>query len=463
MVGPVKASTRWAVNQFFFNPHHAREKEALALDAYTNQTPVPEECPDYNIYTTSVKRVTKEALDAAANEEARAIRNRGDDTGLKDTFLDNIDNPILLSSNFSLGELYAIRHLLTQNTEENEQLESQKLVLANIIRDLKAKKTPDSLKLLEESKVHNYPRGEAYYLKAKKDQPTIIAFHGNDGLSRWQFLQLYEECQRRGYGLLCPEYRSFTEGFPEKPSETNVYLDGQAAIHYLKTHAKINPSEIIVYGESLGAAIATEVAHTNKNIKGLVLNCPFASARIASAWVVDHESKGKGISGLFKRGVGFGARTLINRHIAADTFDNEGKAATMRVPTWVISSTEDTRVPPEQHDIVNGNIDVPYWHAPKKVAGEHLSATPNDIFEVIAMAAGIGQDQEREENQVARDEVALPSVAVETPAISKEKPLRIENGTAPENWRGKLKSTGKKSWEEKVENPKESKNNELEI
>ena len=54
-----------------------------------------------------------------------------------------------------------------------------------------------------------------------------------------------------GINLLLLEYRGYglSEG---QPTEEGLYLDAQAAIHYLKTRTDIDQNKIIVFGRSLG-------------------------------------------------------------------------------------------------------------------------------------------------------------------------------------------------------------------
>ena len=69
-------------------------------------------------------------------------------------------------------------------------------------------------------------------------------------------------------------WRGFS-GNEGKPSENNLYTDGISAIEWLKKKG-VTEKDIIIYGESLGTGIATEIAQ-NKNFAGLILETPFTS------------------------------------------------------------------------------------------------------------------------------------------------------------------------------------------
>ena len=69
-------------------------------------------------------------------------------------------------------------------------------------------------------------------------------------------------------------WRGFS-GNEGKPSEEGLYEDGNSSIRWLK-NLGLTEKDIIIYGESLGTGIATEIAQ-NKNFAGLILETPFTS------------------------------------------------------------------------------------------------------------------------------------------------------------------------------------------
>jgi fermentation-respiration switch protein FrsA (DUF1100 family) len=60
--------------------------------------------------------------------------------------------------------------------------------------------------------------------------------------------------QQLGCNLLLFDYRGYgmSEG---TPSEEGLYLDAQAALHFLSSRRDVNHSEIIIFGRSLGEII----------------------------------------------------------------------------------------------------------------------------------------------------------------------------------------------------------------
>ncbi len=69
-------------------------------------------------------------------------------------------------------------------------------------------------------------------------------------------------------------WRGFS-GNKGKPNEEGLYKDATASINWLNERG-IKEENIIIYGESLGTAIATEIAQ-NKNYAGVILESPFTS------------------------------------------------------------------------------------------------------------------------------------------------------------------------------------------
>ena len=114
---------------------------------------------------------------------------------------------------------------------------------------------------------------EAWFKKAQEGKQTILYLHGNGGhLGHRSFkIRPYIES---GFGLLLISYRGYG-GNPGKPTELDLYTDGQAGLKFLDDQ-QVPVSETIVYGESLGTGVAIEIIR-NLPIYCLILEAPFSS------------------------------------------------------------------------------------------------------------------------------------------------------------------------------------------
>ncbi|MFA5937705.1 MAG: alpha/beta hydrolase [Candidatus Paceibacterota bacterium] len=108
---------------------------------------------------------------------------------------------------------------------------------------------------------------------AKKDAPLVLFFHGNGGniSGRTAKAQLLHTL---GCGVLLVSYRGYAKS-GGKPSEQGLYLDAQSVFDWAQHEFK--PAKTVFYGESLGTAVATELA-VRRHADALILESPFTSA-----------------------------------------------------------------------------------------------------------------------------------------------------------------------------------------
>lgn len=108
---------------------------------------------------------------------------------------------------------------------------------------------------------HDGVRLNAWLIRASRDSPMVLWFHGNAGniADRVENARLLVD---RGLSLFLVDYRGYgkSEG---APSEKGIYIDGQAAYDYLVSERDIAPGNLIVFGRSLGSTVAVYVASRN--------------------------------------------------------------------------------------------------------------------------------------------------------------------------------------------------------
>ncbi|XP_049885948.1 protein ABHD13 [Pectinophora gossypiella] len=121
-------------------------------------------------------------------------------------------------------------------------------------------------------------------------KPTMIFFHGNAGNMGQRLSNVSGFYHKLSINILMVEYRGYglSEG---SPSECGLYVDAQSALDYLLQRTDIDRSKIIVFGRSLGGAVAIDLAsrleYRNK-IWALVVENTFTSipdmAQIILKW-----------------------------------------------------------------------------------------------------------------------------------------------------------------------------------
>ena len=109
--------------------------------------------------------------------------------------------------------------------------------------------------------------------KDLKKNKTILYFHGNAGDLTNRVHKL-NELNKLDVNILIISWRGFS-GNPGKPTEKNLYNDARKSVEWLNETGVTNKN-IILYGESLGTGVATELGQNN-SFSGIVLESPFTS------------------------------------------------------------------------------------------------------------------------------------------------------------------------------------------
>ena len=109
--------------------------------------------------------------------------------------------------------------------------------------------------------------------KNYKEYKTLLFLHGNAGTLENRIYKI-NHFKDVNVNFLIIAWRGFS-GNKGKPSEKGLYEDAKSAIKWLKNKG-IKEENIIIYGESLGTGVATEIAQ-NKNFAGVILESPFTS------------------------------------------------------------------------------------------------------------------------------------------------------------------------------------------
>ncbi|KIY53371.1 alpha/beta-hydrolase, partial [Fistulina hepatica ATCC 64428] len=117
---------------------------------------------------------------------------------------------------------------------------------------------------------------QCYLLYSSRPRLTLIVFLGN-AMNIGQFIDIARMFLRRGCHVLLVSYRGFAKS-TGAPSERGLCIDAQTALDYAHTHPSLSKFPIIVYGLSLGGAVAISVASRNTDrLAGLIIENTFLS------------------------------------------------------------------------------------------------------------------------------------------------------------------------------------------
>jgi len=159
-----------------------------------------------------------------------------------------------------------------------------------------------------------------WLVKHPNAKSVLLFFHGNAGNigDRLDKIKLFHDI---GLDVLIVDYRGYgrSEG---RPTEKGIYLDAVAAYDHLRKRADTKDKNIILYGASLGGAVAVDLA-TKRDVSCLIADSTFSSA-----------------TDIAKRLYPFIPSFLIRTKM-----DSLGKIKALTLPKLFIHSKEDSIVP----------------------------------------------------------------------------------------------------------------------
>lgn len=110
-------------------------------------------------------------------------------------------------------------------------------------------------------------------------RPLALFFSGNGGHRGYRVPEA-AILTRAGADVFLFDYRGYGDN-PGHPSEESLASDAQAVWRYTTEERRVATPQIVLYGESLGCAVATrlaaELASTGNNPAGIVLRSPFST------------------------------------------------------------------------------------------------------------------------------------------------------------------------------------------
>lgn len=165
----------------------------------------------------------------------------------------------------------------------------------------------------------------AWWIPAEGARAAVLVSHGNAGSIEGR-LHLARAFHEMGFGVLLYDYRGYG-GNAGRPDEEGTYLDAEAAWELLTRELAQPPGSIVLYGESLGGAVAVELARRRPEAAALVIEASFTSLAEVGARAYPW---------------------LPVRWLARHRYESIEKVGALALPILVLHSPEDDVVPIEQ-------------------------------------------------------------------------------------------------------------------
>ncbi len=152
---------------------------------------------------------------------------------------------------------------------------------------------------------------------------VLIFFHGNAGNVSHRLERARTLVAALGVDVVLVDYRGYGQS-GGVPSEDGLYADGEA-IYRTVVARGIPPERIVLFGESLGCAVAIETALANR-CRAVVLEAPFLSAPEMARAVYP----------------------FVPSFLVRARFDNETTVRRLVAPKLFVQAERDEVVPPDQ-------------------------------------------------------------------------------------------------------------------
>jgi len=149
---------------------------------------------------------------------------------------------------------------------------------------------------------------------------ALIWYHGNAGNVSHRLGNARELVRRFGLDIFLVDYRGY--GWSEgRPSEPGLYADGLAVYDEARARG-FATEQIVLFGRSLGAAVALEVALA-RGVRAVILETPFRSIQ---AMARSHYP-------------------IVPRFLIRSRYDNEEKIVGVQAPILILHGDRDDIVP----------------------------------------------------------------------------------------------------------------------
>ncbi|MFH1782490.1 MAG: alpha/beta hydrolase [Candidatus Omnitrophota bacterium] len=206
--------------------------------------------------------------------------------------------------------------------------------------------TPDDIGLKYEDVYFETKDGvriNAWFVPSTGSRFVILFLHGNGGniSNRLDKIAILNEI---GCDVFIIDYRGYGRS-SSRPSEEGFYIDAESSYDHLINKKNIPSQKIVLYGESLGGAVAVDLA-TKREIRAIITEATFSNvkdaARVIYPW--------------------------LPTYLIAAEFDSLSKIKDINVPKLIMHSRSDDLIPfsqsiklynaapnPKQHIVLGGD------------------------------------------------------------------------------------------------------------
>ncbi|MEG3899613.1 MULTISPECIES: alpha/beta fold hydrolase [unclassified Microcoleus] len=166
-----------------------------------------------------------------------------------------------------------------------------------------------------------------WWLPAANQQSlgTLLYLHGR-GFNIGANINQSYRFRQLGFSVWLIDYRGYGRSQGSFPSEDRVYEDAETAYNYLVKQRQLSPSEIFLYGHSMGGAVAVELAIAHPEAAGLIVQSSFTSMLD----MVERYSM---------------MRLFPLRLLLTQKFDSLAKVPSLRIPVLFAHGTADPLIP----------------------------------------------------------------------------------------------------------------------
>jgi len=184
----------------------------------------------------------------------------------------------------------------------------------------------------------------AWFIPAEGSKYTLLFLHGNAGniSHRMEKILILNSL---GLDIFIFDYRGYGRS-KGRPSEKGLYIDAQAAYDHLISRKNISPERIIIYGESLGGAVAIDLALQRK-VKAIITESTFSSIEDIAKTIYP----------------------ILPGFLIAPKFDSLKKIKDIKIPKLIMHSKDDSIIPFGQSLKLYNDAPEPKKHFELK--GEH--------------------------------------------------------------------------------------------